>query len=425
MEQIEYDVISLFNGMGCAWLALDKAGIKVRTKISSEIDKHAIKVNDANYPETIQVGDITKISIEDGYLYYPGGCIDLSENVIIVGGSPCQGFSFAGKGLNFEDPRSKLFFEFVRLIKECNPKYFLLENVKMKKEHELVITKYLGVEPIEINSALVSAQNRKRLYWTNINQKPYGLFGDLILDIPQPIDKGILLKDVLESNVPDKYYLSDKILNGFLKHNEIHKERGNGFEFKPRNENNKSSCITARYHKMGVDDTFIIASRGRNTETEQNTEQHLEPRFDGKTNCLTSVQKDNLVVFAADYRSDEGIRIRENGKAPTLTSGGKNSGTQLNSLVISIMGDKSNTLTQDAYLATGKRNRNEDGKAILTSMCDRRIRRLTPLECERLQTVPDNYTNHVSDTQRYRQLGNGWTIDVIAHIFSYINQEAA
>ena len=168
MEKIEYDVISLFNGMGCAWIALDRAGIKVRKKISSEIDKYAIKVNDKNYPETIQVGDVTKIKIENNVLYYLGGEIELSENLIILGGSPCTSFSNSGKGKGFEG-ESGLFWEFVRIIEESDPKYFLLENVLMKKEWEDTITEALAVSPIKIDSSLVSAQNRKRNYWTNIS----------------------------------------------------------------------------------------------------------------------------------------------------------------------------------------------------------------------------------------------------------------
>ena len=151
------NVLSLFDGMSCGQIALNRAGINYDNYFASEIDKYAIKVTKNNYPDTIHIGNVLDVKSED----LPG--IDL-----LIGGSPCQGFSFAGKQLNFNDPRSKLFFEFVRLLEECKPKYFLLENVKMKKEYQNIITEMLGVEPIEINSNLVSAQNRKRLYWTNI-----------------------------------------------------------------------------------------------------------------------------------------------------------------------------------------------------------------------------------------------------------------
>lgn len=338
------NVLSLFDGMSCGQIALKKLGIKVDNYFASEIDKHAIAVTMHNFPNTIQLGDVTKVSAQ----YLPK--IDL-----LIGGSPCQGFSFAGKQLAFDDPRSVLFFEFVRLwheVKERNPEAkFMLENVRMKKEHELIISKYMNVEPIAINSNLVSAQNRYRLYWTNIKNEPYGLFGDMRCTIPQPEDKGILLRDVLESEVDEKYFLSEKMYSWLVKHSEKRQS-----EFKQLDGNQKASTITTTEAKQNLsNDYVIIASRGRNPENQKSrqvglhTEQMLEPRTDGKTNCLTSVQKDNLVSSSSS------------------------------------------------------------------------IRRLTPLECERLQTVPDNYTATASDTQRYKMLGNGWTVDVIAHIFSFLN----
>jgi DNA-cytosine methyltransferase len=153
-----YNVLSVFDGISCGQVALQRAGIPINKYIASEIDQRAVKVTQANWPKTIQFGDVTRIRKEHF----------LSKIDILIGGSPCQGFSFAGKQLNFDDPRSKLFFEFVRLKDELQPKYFFLENVRMKKESQDVISKYLGVEPIFVNSALVSAQNRQRLYWTNI-----------------------------------------------------------------------------------------------------------------------------------------------------------------------------------------------------------------------------------------------------------------
>ena len=170
----EINVLSLFDGISCGQIALERAGIKVKNYFASEIDKNAIKVTRANYAKTIHIGDVKNVR-----------AIDLPNIDLLIGGSPCQGFSFAGKQLNFDDPRSKLFFEFVRLLKEAKPKYFLLENVRMRKSSQDIISECLGCEPIEINSNLVSAQNRKRLYWTNIP------------DIKQPKDKGILLQDVI------------------------------------------------------------------------------------------------------------------------------------------------------------------------------------------------------------------------------------
>lgn len=172
-------VLSLFDGISCGRVALERAGIPVEKYYASEIDKYAIQVAQKNYPDTLQIGDCTKID----YKKYAG------EIDLLIGGSPCQGFSFAGKQLNFADPRSRLFFEFVRALKELKPKYFLLENVKMKKEFQDIISQQLGIEPIEINSALVSAQNRKRLYWTNIP--------NLVL----PTDKNIVLKNIASDAV--------------------------------------------------------------------------------------------------------------------------------------------------------------------------------------------------------------------------------
>jgi DNA (cytosine-5)-methyltransferase 3A len=405
------NVLSLFDGMSCGQLALQRAGVKVNQYYASEIDKYAMQVTQKNFPNTIQLGDVTKVKGSD-----------LPKIDLIIGGSPCQGFSFAGKGLNFEDERSKLFFEFVRLINECKPKYFFLENVKMKKEHELVISQYMKVAPIEINSALVSAQNRVRLYWTNINEKPYGLFGDMMADIPQPKDKGILLKDILESDVPDKFYLSDKMLQYFSNRAanfnqgkvNVREEEGKAScltssmascdisdnfikvdtNLKKSANQDKANCFTAGGNSGGLhsDMTLIVASRGRNPENPKsreiglNTEQHLEPRFDGKTNCLTSVQKDNLVMLNERQKANH-----------------KNED------------EKANT-----FLSTSWKGSQANGMTLVGTT---KIRRLTPTECERLQTVPDGYTNCVSDTQRYRMLGNGWTVDVIAHFFVFLKGE--
>jgi len=277
------NVLSLFDGMSCGQIALNRAGIKYDKYFASEIDKYAIQVTQHNYPETIQIGDILEVKGSD-----------LPKIDIMFGGSPCQGFSFAGKRLNFEDPRSKLFFEFVRLKEELNPKYFLLENVKMKKEHEQVITEHMGVEPIRINSNLVSAQSRERLYWTNI------------LGIEQPEDKGILVKDIID--------------------------------------------------------------------------------YTGEHKTLPPKTIQAQLYYAKNYKAT--------GKAPTLTrelahGWGKN-------------------ITPKCYLEI-KTVTGED-------------RLFSPLECERLQTVPDNYSSMVSNTQRFNMLGNGWTVDVITHIFKNIKQ---
>lgn len=344
------NVLSLFDGMSCGQIALNKVGIKVDNYFASEIDKHAIKVTQTNYPNTIQLGDVTKVFAKD-----------LPKIDLLIGGSPCQGFSFAGKQLNFNDPRSALFFEFVRLVNECNPKYFLLENVVMKKEYQDVISAYLGVEPVMINSSLVSAQNRKRLYWTNIP------------NVSQPIDAEITWGNVRERGVnSQKYYYTDTAMQWLGRHSRK-KEK----VLSVHSDNEKMQMLEASHHKkyssqrffgivdLPIDNQTVAAMRGRyivdgkrqdgKQLTSGLTKQYIEFRYDGETNALTTVAKDNVVVPF------------------TLP----------------------NRIPADEFF----------------------FRYITPLECERLQTVPDNYTSIVSDTQRYRMLGNGWTVDVIAHIF--------
>lgn len=261
------NVLSLFDGMSCGHLALDRAGIRVDNYYASEIDKYARTVTQANYPETIQVGDVKSV---DPW--------SLPEIDLLIGGSPCQGFSFAGKGLAFNDPRSELFFEYVRLLETTQPRWFLLENVNMKEASVAVISKALnGIQPLRINSRLVSGQLRDRLYWTNIPQTG------------PPPDQGVSFQSILEdgeARIPKAY------------------------------------TLTATYHKKGAE-----ATRQRNFDKSQRPISWLSP----------------------------------------TTS-----------------------------------------------------RWLTPLECERLQTVPENYTDHVSNTQRYKMLGNGWTVDVIAHLLKGI-----
>ena len=447
------NVLSLFDGMSCGQLALQKAGIKVNKYYAAEIDKHAITVTMANFPNTIQLGDVTKVFAKD-----------LDKIDLVIGGSPCQGFSFAGKGLNFEDPRSKLFFEFVRLVNECNPKYFLLENVRMKKEHELVISQYMKVAPIEINSALLSAQNRQRLYWTNINQVPWGLFGDMITDIPQPKDKRILLKDVLESDVPDKYFLSDKVIKNLQTYNKRQIENGTGFsaKFRDTQQDIKMDCL--KIGGGGKDDLIVVHNLMPRSSTTGKGGSDPLSRKDGKTYCLDTGNTNAVeIVGCVKFgRTDEAKEIRKesmkNGKDYTPFQAKEITGIDYEKMnTLTTVGSKDNLVIvaergrQDEHGKwvqqfeqnnTGKTNTitsvQKDNLLLDKSPClhgfehgtngqfNRQlgtggmIRRLTPTECERLQTVPDGYTNYVSDTQRYRMLGNGWTVDVIAYIFSFI-----
>ena len=264
---------------------------------------------------------------------------------LLLGGSPCQGFSFAGKQLNFFDPRSKLFFDFVKALEVLKPKYFLLENVKMKKEYEDIITQHLGVKPIEINSALVSAQNRKRLYWTNIP------------GVTQPEDKGIMLKDIVHENVDlkTKEDLADYI--------------------------------------VPFDKTLLILDK--------------------------EIENGKVGYFKTDSQANRVYYIH--GKAVTLCGEAGGGAAKMGQYLFGC-------ITPDRVNKRQNGQRFNDGNKFYTLtaqdrhgvLVDGYIRKLTPIECERLQTLPDNYTAGVSDTQRYKMLGNGWTVDAIAHILSFI-----
>lgn len=453
--------LSLFNGMSCGYIAASELGLPITKYYSSEIDKHAIRAAQAIHPDTIQLGDITKWQEWD---------IDWRTVDIVLAGSPCQGFSFAGKQLAFYDPRSKLFFVFVdilRHIQALNPKVlFLLENVRMKAEHENVISRVLNIAPIMINSALMSAQNRVRLYWTNIHTAPVGLFGDMQCHIPQPADRGILLRDILETNVPEKYYLSDAALNRAfrkdystplinpVKSGNINTKNNSpqcsfdggstlilNTDGKPKPNQNKESCITGGSgHGAGNHsdmDLICVASRGRNPENPTSrvagleTEQQLEPRFDGKTNTITSVQKDNLIMQLNPSTESGGVQPYQqnrvystDGIVPSLLA-------QMSSSTHAILelnerqaaNHKEDTDKANTFLSTSWKGSQANG---MTLVGTHRIRRLTPRECGRLQTVPERtldtlLSSGISDTQLYRMFGNGWTVEVIKHILQHIS----
>lgn len=285
MKSEGINVLSLFDGMSCGQIALNRLGIKVSKYYASEIDKPAIKVTQHNYPETIQVGDVTKLKGED-----------LPQIDLLIGGSPCQGFSFAGKKLNFEDPRSILFFEFVRLLDECKPKYFLLENVKMKKEWQDVISDLLGVQPMRINSSKFTAAKRDRLYWTNIP------------NISEPTDKEISFDDI---NSNSDNWLEDERVEKIA-------------NWKAQQKPLKNATFIGRKSKLPC-----LTARGYN-----------------------------------QYHS--GMILISNGE---------------------------------------------------------KYRYLTNEEAEMAQGVPVGYTSICNDRERSHMLGNGWTVDVIAHIFSPLKNE--
>jgi site-specific DNA-cytosine methylase len=279
------NVLSLFDGMSCGQIALNKAGIEYENYFASEIEEAPIKVTQYNFPNTIQLGSVVEVNGND-----------LPKIDLLIGGSPCQSFSNAGMCNGFEG-KSGLFWEYVRLLKECNPKYFLLENVKMKKDWQNIISKELEVEPIEICSSLFSAQRRKRLYWTNI-------------PISEIQDKKIYIDEILDNTFDNKYWLKEKNTELLLK-------------------------------KINIENAPKIA-------------------------CIDVYNK----------------KVRLDKKCPTLTLPHHNS---------------------------------------IRLLDNGRIRKLTPNECEKLQNVPIDYTNcNISDIHRYAMLGNGWTVDIIAHIFSYL-----
>ena len=376
------NVLSLFDGMSCGQIALNRAGVKYNKYFASEVDKYAIQVAQANYPNTIQLGDVKQVQKS----FFIDDPIDL-----LMGGSPCQGFSFAGKQLNFNDPRSKLFFEFIRLRDALKPKYVLLENVRMKKESENVITKYMGFPPQAINSASVSAQNRHRLYW-------FGYLNEALeyeqIPIPSVEDKGIVIKDILED-------LPFEDIPNYLNNTWCGRRRG---DLVKSVDDPKAHCLTASMWK-GQIPTFvkkpIQVGEAENIKGYDIIKRVYSPN--GKAPTLTTMQGGHREPKVAigrivNRRLDEnGVRKDDQLELPFTKQ-----------LEVSDS-DKSNCLTTIQ----------KDNVVVQKEL----YRKLTPLECERLQTVPDNYTNHVSKTQRYKMLGNGWTVDVICHLFSCLAEK--
>jgi DNA-cytosine methyltransferase len=529
-------VLSLFDGMSCGRIALDQLGIPVDTYYASEIDKYAMQVSQANYPEIIQVGDICDLD--------PNDYMDVD---LVLAGSPCQGFSFAGKQLAFDDPRSALFFEFIRLLKAIKPKYFLLENVRMKKEFLQVISEQVsecypeipfGIEPIFINSSLLSAQSRQRYYWTNIP------------GVKQPEDKGIVLRDILEDDygserdkahcIDANYYKGANVEQYKTKHRRQLVNKHKPVKDTPRNRRHvrqpdeKSLCMTATMYKgAGNNGMTLVPNKpikvGMNVEQVKIRKHEVDieslqyvlremKKESGKTNKQIATETELPVTKVEHwFRTDSSFAIpgddiwpklkevlgiksevfdksimefeyrdgvfestqrvySEEGKSPTLTASNKEQMIETKPKQVGVAVDvngydclkrvyspegKSPTVTTcqggntepkvvtggairgRAYDKDGKRM-DKDGVSVAnktTQMLELRKddksnaittvgkdsvavnedltwRKLTPLECERLQTVPDNYTNHVSNTQRYKMLGNGWTVEVIKHIFN-------
>ena len=382
------NVLSLFDGCSGGQLALQRANIHVDNYYASEIDKYAIKVTQANFPNTIQLGDVTQVKPNErgmGVDY----ALDYDPPIdLLMGGSPCQGFSFAGHQLNFDDPRSKLFFDFVRILDAVKPKYVLLENVRMSKKSQDIISEAMGFEPQALNSSKVSAQNRYRLYW-------FGKLSQLgtsyeQITIPPMICKGLSMQDILEDG-----YATDEMTS----------------------QDGKSHCLTARYN--GAVWWNSIERKQRTMVLKDNP----------------TMSKDGLIrVGTADLKGHDSIKrvYAQEGKAPTLTTmqgGHREPKVAVGRIVnrrLDEHGTRKDYQLELPYTRQIEVRKDEKSNCLTTVQKDNVLvskdmwRKLTPLECERLQTLPDNYTNHVSNSQRYKMIGNGWTVDVIAHILKGI-----
>jgi len=345
-------VLSLFDGISCAYVALKKAGFNVSTYYSSEIDPHAMEISKKRHKDIIQVGNIKYLTT-----------VNMKPIDLLIGGSPCQDLSIAKKGRQgLKGDRSGLFYEYVRILKEAKPKYFILENVaSMPKEARDEISKELGVEPIMINAALVSAQNRKRLFWTNIPA------------VQLPEDQGIYLKDIIVGGSVDR---------------------------------EKSHCIDANYHKGASWEQYKTKGRRQLVVVDKNGKEKL------KSNTIRTSGRGSGVH---DKHNWDQIEIYQSLTANMGTGGnnvpyiqqtprGNNPGGPR------ALDGKTPVLTSSRWESN---NKLVDGKI---------VRKLTPVECERLQGLPDGYTRGVSDTQRYKAVGNAFNADVVAHILTHIKQ---
>ena len=324
------NVLSLFDGISCARVALGRAGIEVNAYMSAEIDKNAIKVSEKNYPDIIRVGSVVDLSVE--------GEIDL-----LIGGSPCQDLSIAKKDRKgLEGNRSGLFWEYVRIKKECNPKWFILENVaSMPKADKDIITREMGVEPVLFNASLVSAQCRKRLFWTNIS-----------FDLP--MDRGILLKDILEVDVDEKFYIKKEMTT----------------------TPNKKEGEFVQVGYFGAENQCKVGGTALRV-------------YDPKAKAPTLASVGHLIKVGQIDKGGQGNRVYSTeGKSITLSADGGG------------LGAKTGLYKDEA-----------------------RIRKLTPVECERLQGLPDNYTEGIAMTHRYKCLGNAFNVDVVACILSALKTE--
>ena len=409
MRQIN-NVLSLFDGMSCGQIALKEIGIVPQIYYASEIDKHAIAQTQLNFPNTKQLGNVVNVDVSK-----------LEHIDLLIGGSPCQSFSFAGKmkgmsttcneeiytldrylelkaaGFEFEG-QSYLFWEYMRIltdIRKYNPNVlFLLENVEMVAKWERVLSNAVGVFGVHINSALVSAQNRKRIYWTNIRTKKVGMFGDVYSDIPQPSDRGLVLNDILEEQVDDKYFLRDRLIATLS-------NRPEGYPtLSPKERNEKAACLCATMHKLYPSDNYVV---------------QINPSLEsgGKQPYQQNSIYDSIGKSPALCASLSGLAI----KLPEATDKG---------YVEILPGECFDFEQPKSKTRRGRKMKDKSNTLMAQNMSfmnytkDYKIRRLTPTECARLQTIPEWYLWNTSDTQQYRMLGNGWTIEIIKHIFKYL-----
>lgn len=382
-------VLSLFDGMSCGQIALRELGVPIKRYYASEIDKHAIKQTQLNFPDTIHLGDVEK---------WREWNIEWEEIDLLLAGSPCQGFSLAGKMLGHDDPRSRLYWVFLDIlhhVQKINPSVkYLLENVRMRPADEARINESLGIRPVVINSALVSAQNRVRLYWSNIRTKSEGIWGELLTDIPQPADRGIYIGDILDDEVDEKYYMRNLSINEEAIESIATTQEGKTSDvvkldkkLKPKAQQDKASCLTAGGHSGGNhSDMDILAIL--DPWLRKNFRRPSDKACSLLSCSYKGARANGMSIVPGSWRTHkdgQGFRPTAGGKAPCIPARARNDGS---------------------------------GQPVAKIGC--MLRRLTPTECSRLQTIPDWYKWGCSDTQAYKMLGNGWTVEVIKHILSHI-----
>lgn len=400
-------ILSLFDGMSCGQIALKELGVTIDKYYASEIDKFAIQNTMANFPDTVQLGDVRQVDAKSL------GKIDL-----LIGGSPCQCFSFAGKRAGMST-KSKEQIETLTRYLELKQQGFEFEG------QSYLFWEYVRILNELREANLVSAQVRKRIYWTNIKLAQCDLFGLPQSAIPQPTDRRIFIKDILQDEVDEKYFLSPEYVEKLLAYNKRQEEHGNGFKAIFHKETDKMCTLTVG--GRSVKDLICVAQRGRSYRGEpQHFEESPNP---GKTNCLTTVAKDNLIMQRPRGKNKGAINTE---KSPTLSA----NSWQQNNLLVSkpkdgikqINPSRESGGTQPyqqnrVYAADGKSPalmNGHGGQTINALVGGLQVRRLTPTECARLQTIPEWYKWEVSETQQYRMLGNGWTVEVIKHILSFL-----